>query len=1579
MREFFLGQMDYIFFVYGLAFILLFSSCISLQKQHKDQLPWNWLGAFGLIHGINEWLDMLALSLGDNDLFKWVRIVIMGVSFICLFEFGRLICERLNYVRIGRWIYVPLVLVILLEASDGMAGVNATIRYSLGLSGGLLAALGLWRMSLENREGGRTMLLAAGAMALYAIVAGFIPPKATVLLAGVVNHDTFLQWAGFPVQLLRAFAACGIGVMIWCFNEEFVTGRSSSQPARSVKSLVVGPILILVAMLAIGWFWADQQGRREATFQRAQLLSQAQQSITAVTPELVRDLSATAADVDSPEYKIVKTRLQHLRDVMPAVRFIYLMRQVEGKIVFLADSEVQGSKDESPPGQVYDEAAPRLINVFATGKGIVDDPTTDRWGSWVSAYVPFNDSRTGEMIAVLGVDQNARDFNLAVALGRLKGIFPVGIICFGVLFAFAYWRRFTTAMEQSREGSKPDLLVQWGMVVIIAGSGLTLTASLFLELRSNAESAFKATFLQRAITRVSSVAQELERQIDRLEGLRRFMDSRESVDRGEFSQYVVPLLKDVPIRAFEWIPRVPKAERVFYESSARQDGLGGFKIYERDAAGKKISVVDREDYFPVYYVEPLKGNEATPGYDLASETVRRAAMEKSRDIGRPVATPPLELVQQGQKHTGVLVFMPVYAKDQPRRTIEQRRQALKGYVLVVYSADDFLKGVYSRMPPEGLACLVEDLAAPADRQVLYRHAVRDGVVDWSRPLLKYEMSLEFPDRQWRITIVPSTSFIERQLSLAYWWVLLIGLFLTALMTVFLNFLMTARYQAERLVHLRTDELSKEKETLRESEERLSATMRSIGDGVIACDARGNMVTINAVTERLTGWSTEEASGRPVAEIFHIVHGDTRQEAEIPIGRALREDRIIGLANHTILIARDGSERQIADSCAPIHDVSGVVIGAVLVFRDVTEEYAQRELLRKSEESYRNQFAMNSAVMLLIDPEDGAIVDANAAAVTFYGYAREKLLLMKISDINTLPSQDVKQAMASVALGQGKRFQFQHRLADGSLRMVETAASHIQFGGRGLLHSIIFDITERKQAEDALAEQRKLLANVIEGTNVGTWRWQVLTGEALFNERWAEIMGYTLAELVPISVQTWVDLTHPDDLKKSEELLHQHFTGKLDYYDYECRMKHKNGAWVWVHDRGKVVEWTPEGKPLVMTGTHTDISERKQAEANLLQATDRLTMATRAGGVGIWDYDVVNNRLVWDEQMFRHYGITQQQFIGAYEAWQAGLHPEDRQRGDEAIQMALRGEKEFDIEFRVVWPDGSVHNIRGFAIVQRDASGKPLRMIGTNWDVTAQKKAEEDMNKMRLQLVQSDKLSTLGEMATGMAHEINQPLNAIALISTMFRKYMQKKMLTDERLTEGLRDIDAMVERMSRTIKHVRAYARQETLAIELVNLPATIDAALSLMGEQMRMHEIEVVKDFEPGLPPVNGESHQLEQVWINFISNARDSMDEKKAQIAKGVLDRPGYQKKLQISVSHDKASNMVLVAFTDNGMGINEEGIKKAFEPFFTTKEVGKGTGLGLSISMGIVESHKGKIEIEGKKDEGATLKVYLPVERG
>ncbi len=145
----------------------------------------------------------------------------------------------------------------------------------------------------------------------------------------------------------------------------------------------------------------------------------------------------------------------------------------------------------------------------------------------------------------------------------------------------------------------------------------------------------------------------------------------------------------------------------------------------------------------------------------------------------------------------------------------------------------------------------------------------------------------------------------------------------------------------------------------------------------------------------------------------------------------------------------------------------------------------------------------------------------------------------------------------------------------------------------------------------------------------------------------------------------------------------------------------------------------------------DITERKRAEDTLARTTARLALAVRAGGVGIWEYDILNDRLIWDDQMCRLHGISPQDFSGAYDAWQQGLHPQDRERGNDEIQAAQRGEKEFDTEFRVVWPDGSFHDLRALAIVQWNQAGEPISMIGTNWDITINKQAQEKVAELGL--------------------------------------------------------------------------------------------------------------------------------------------------------------------------------------------------------------------------------------------------------
>ena len=250
---------------------------------------------------------------------------------------------------------------------------------------------------------------------------------------------------------------------------------------------------------------------------------------------------------------------------------------------------------------------------------------------------------------------------------------------------------------------------------------------------------------------------------------------------------------------------------------------------------------------------------------------------------------------------------------------------------------------------------------------------------------------------------------------------------------------------------------------------------------------------------------------------------------------------------------------------------------------------------------------------------------------------------------------------------------------------------------------------------------------------------------------------------------------------------------------------------------------------------------------------------------------------------------------------------------------------------------------------------------------------ETLKSTQVQLFQTSKLATLGEMAAGLAHELNQPLAGISLISRHLQKLAERGKLTEEEIRTSLQDVESSVKRMSLIIQHIRTFARQDALKFTEVNIDATLEYALNLLGEQLRLHEIEVVREPSQDLPKVQGEPYQLEQVWINIISNARDALDE----AGRRRSAEPEYQKRLTISVSSEgsEGSPSVSVSFEDNGIGMTAAQKEKIFEPFYTTKEVGKSTGLGMSISFGIIENHGGRIAVESEEGRGTTVRVILP----
>ena len=266
-------------------------------------------------------------------------------------------------------------------------------------------------------------------------------------------------------------------------------------------------------------------------------------------------------------------------------------------------------------------------------------------------------------------------------------------------------------------------------------------------------------------------------------------------------------------------------------------------------------------------------------------------------------------------------------------------------------------------------------------------------------------------------------------------------------------------------------------------------------------------------------------------------------------------------------------------------------------------------------------------------------------------------------------------------------------------------------------------------------------------------------------------------------------------------------------------------------------------------------------------------------------------------------------------------------------------------------------------VSRGEYGSRDVLIATTTDITG-------IMEREAQLVQAGKMTTLGVMAAGMAHEINQPLNVIQLSADYLLKLIERgRSIDDAELQRVAEDIIRSVERASSVITHVRAFSRQADFARTRVDLNAPVRDVFKILGHQLKAHQIEVELDLADGLPPVLADHNRLEQVFVNLVSNAIDAIEEKCEGAERcTAADR-------RIAIRSRAEAGRVTVEVADTGIGMPEHVKSKLFEPFFTTKKVGKGTGLGTSISYGIVREYGGTIDIRSAPGRGTTFRLSFP----
>ncbi len=381
-----------------------------------------------------------------------------------------------------------------------------------------------------------------------------------------------------------------------------------------------------------------------------------------------------------------------------------------------------------------------------------------------------------------------------------------------------------------RKPSLQTLLTPFLVVVV----GSLLTTVLFGMARQSELSNFRLQFERDSAIRCNIIAQQMDECLLVIEALQRLFDVSELVDKKKFATFTIPFLaEEKEIQALEWIPRVPFAERGRYEEMGQQQWMGTFQITERGPLGDTIPAGVRETHYPVFYVEPLKGNEKAVGYDLGSDPIRRAALEQAADTGAPTVTERIRLVQESGEQYGFLIFLPVYRMGMSTETVEQRRTALEGFALGVFRAGNVISAVLDITEPLGLPFDLLDLSAPAELQLIHHWPARlDMKGSWRSPFFpvppRYSNKFAFAGRQWGVEVTASPAYMERHYPFACWLILPTGFSLTLVLCFYIRAVLGQRVQLERTVLERTADL-------RISEERFRAIFDSVNDAIFVLD------------------------------------------------------------------------------------------------------------------------------------------------------------------------------------------------------------------------------------------------------------------------------------------------------------------------------------------------------------------------------------------------------------------------------------------------------------------------------------------------------------------------------------------------------------------------------------------------------------------------------------------------------------------------------------------------------------------------------------------------------------------------
>lgn len=613
------------------------------------------------------------------------------------------------------------------------------------------------------------------------------------------------------------------------------------------------------------------------------------------------------------------------------------------------------------------------------------------------------------------------------------------------------------------------------------------------------------------------------------------------------------------------------------------------------------------------------------------------------------------------------------------------------------------------------------------------------------------------------------------------------------------------------------------------------------------------------------------------------------------------------------------------------------------------------LSRQKEQEFSAAFDYAFIGMALVSTE-GAWLRVNKSLCKLLGYTEEELLQQKFQDITHADDLNTDwEYVEQMLRNEIDTYQMEKRYytKNGQLVWVLLSVSLVWENEQPKYFiSQINDISVQKHLLEGIQYEKFRLQQVIDGTDAGTWEWNVQTGETIYNEKWAQIIGYTLDELDPVSIDTWMKYAHPEDLAASNQNLQDCFERRAEQYECACRMKHKSGEWVWVMDRGKVMSWTEDGKPEWMFGSHINITSMKLLEESLELERKKFSTIFNSTFQFIGFLDLEGIVLDANDTALDFAGLKPSDVIGKNfwdcHWWQ--INKETQEQLKEAIQKAAKGE---EVSYEVaVWDINKTPKTILFHLQPiKDQYGNVAFIIPEGTLI-------QDLIDYRTKL--EDKNQELEGFAAIAAHDLKEPLRMISqFMQKLGTKYEAQ---LDETAQKYIHFAADGAKRMNSLIDDLLGYAEiggAKEEAFEMVDMNDVFHEILLLKATLIDEKNALVSKT---NLPVVLAHKTAMRLLFQNLIGNGLKYQLEGNRPI---------------IEIDFSETNNSFTFSFKDNGIGISEENYNKVFNLFsrLHTNSEYLGTGMGLATCKKIVASHRGEIWIESKQGEESTFYFSLP----